>query len=265
MPTDVSILIPYYNRREQFERSLWLLTRQSHANLSIVIIDDGSKPDQKIDDLVSPFYPRVKVIRIRKSGAPPRSPNKAWNAAFQMSNGEFVITSHPEIMVPKDAVERILINHEGPQRSVPIQFCIATAEQYHRIDRVRWKESLDELKRLPDFWSAMGPWGYSNLSADQYRSHLSFSGGYRDDWLETAFDLQVDEGFLPDVADPNFTADDAWMHKRELEIDRPSRGVPVEVYHQHHDRVYGNRPQASPRVRRIIESDRERAREWKPR
>lgn len=256
----VSILIPYYNRREQFMRVLSLLERQDYsAWYEIVVVDDGSSLDQNLWADINPNG-AVRIKSLREPGAPPRSPNMAWNEAFRMSIGDFIITSHPEIIVPRNAISQMIEHHKPPFRSVPVQYCIATEHQYHRLERVPWYSDLNTIKLLPNFWTAVGPWGFSNGKAHEYLSHLSFSGNYRQHWQE----LSDDWLFLPRVEDPNFLSDDAWVHVNELRNGRPSRGVPIEVYHQWHERVYGSRNEASARIRRIIEADRKEASEWTP-
>jgi glycosyltransferase involved in cell wall biosynthesis len=242
-----------------------LLARQTHENFEVMIADDGSTDEQSAESVLDELRPPIayQVWRLRESGAPPRSPNIAWNYARLLALGDFIITMHPEIMVPPDAIESMLDEHERPYRSVPCQYTIGTEYQQNRIDRLDWIADLRELQRLPDFWITPGPWLYDNLSAPDYRSHLSFAGGYSDDWAFIS--SQAGVPFFPDVEDPDFLSDDAWLHKQELAADRPSRGVGIEVYHQWHERIYrDDRPHYSPRIRRTMDADRDAAADWKP-
>jgi glycosyltransferase involved in cell wall biosynthesis len=254
----VSILIPYYNRPEVFERSLWLLIRQSYHNYELVIVDDGSRyPVQMILPKIADYYPRIKHFPIRTWDAPIRSPNMAWRKAYQECTGDFIITTHPEIMVPLDAIEIMLEHHDPERRSVPTQYCVPGYRQQHRIDRVDWKTNLSSLNTLPDFWSDRGPWGYTNMEARRYHHHLSFSGQLREQWERI--------GFLPAVEANDFQGDDSWIHAREMAMDRPAKHIPeLEVYHQDHERIYGTVPNYSVRIQRMIETDKVEARDWNP-
>lgn len=267
----ISILIPYYNRAEQFARSLLLLGRQTHGAIEVLVADDGSHQVEAAEVLfaaLQPFIPSPYYVwLLRARGAPPRSPNTAWNWLFAKAQGDFIITMHPEIMIGPDAVSKMLADHERPFRSVACQYTIGTEYQYNRIDHLDWQASLGELRRLPDFWTTAGPWHFDNLSAPDYRSHLSFAGNYREDWEFIAKHAGVP--FLPEVEDPDFLSDDAWLHKQELVLGRPSRGVDVEVYHQWHERIYrADRPQYSARLRRVvgrlIDADKDAAAKWSP-
>lgn len=256
----VSVIMPYYNRPEQLRRSLWLLERQAYPEYEVIIVDDGSDLEQALEPNVNPNEP-LRVDRIREPGSPPRSPNHAWNRAFALTRGSFIITTHPEILVPRDAIQRIVDQHEKPYRSVPIQYCIATRHQYNRLDRTPWQDGLDMLQLLPNFWTARGPWGFDNMSARRYRSHLSFSGAWRDEWEG----LSDEYKFLPPVEDPLFQSDDAWVHVQELKMSRPSRGIDLEVYHQWHERIYGtDDPPKSTRIQWTIQADVEEAKGWHP-
>src|SRR3990167_3564372 len=162
----VSILIAYYNRPKQLERSLWLLERQLFFQFSgteheIVLVDDGS--EQPIDYRFSCLYDVNGFnYTIRPAGSPPRSPNTALKYAYTHSTGDFVIVGGPEILAPLHGVETMLAKGDITRRNVPVLYYTAWN---HRPSTVDWQSSLDNLKQLPDFMATRGEHGYCNADS----------------------------------------------------------------------------------------------------
>ena len=225
----VSVLLSCLNRADQLRRSLWLLERQTWFDYEIWVLDDGST-----DDLESLCGSRlVNYVSVRPPGSPPRSANEALWIGYQLCQGEFIILSHAEIMVPKDAITRMVVAHNG-HRSVPLQYAIPPVAQRH-IDSVDWRRSLSYLQNLPNFWADVGPWGFSNTNAHGWRHHFSFTGQFREEWERW--------GFLPKSDAMEFT--DNWMLEKETEAGILPNPIDLEVYHQSHDRLAVYDPEGS--------------------
>ncbi len=225
----VSVLLSCLNRMDQLRRSLWLLDRQTWFDYEIWVLDDGST-----DDIESLCGSRsVNYVSVRPPGSRPRSPNMAWWAGYELCDGEFIILSHAEIMVPKDAITEMVLAHNG-QRSVPLQYALPPAAQ-RKIDSVDWRRSLDALQNLPNFWADVGPWGFSNIDARGWRHHFSFTGQYREEWERW--------GFLPKTEVPG--DDDSWMLEQETEAGILPNPIDLEVYHQNHERLAVHDPEGS--------------------
>jgi glycosyltransferase involved in cell wall biosynthesis len=227
--THASVLIPYYNRKNALRRSLWLLERQDYSSYDVWIVDDGSEDD--VQDFCR--LPHIHYLRLRPSGSKARSPNMAWWEAYKKCEGDFVILTHPEIMVPKNAISKMINAHNG-RRSVPVQYAIPPRAQ-SRIDVVDWKSSIGNLQRLRGFWGDMGPWGFMNIRAEYWRHHFSFTGQYRLQWDSY--------GFLPKTETPG--GDDSWMLAQEAKRQSFPNPINLEVYHQHHERLMLQDPEGS--------------------
>ena len=225
----VSVLLSCLNRADQLRRSLWLLKRQTWFDYEIWVLDDGSTDD--IESLCGSRL--VNYVSVRPSGSRPRSPNMAWWAGYELCEGEFVILSHAEIMVPKDAITRMVVEHNA-HRSVPIQYAIPP-EQQRQIDSIDWKDDLDALQKFPNFWSVRGPWGFTNHGAHGWRHHFSFTGQFREEWDRW--------GFLPKTEVPG--DDDSWMLEQETAKDILPNPIDLKVYHQYHERLELQDPEGS--------------------
>lgn len=239
----VGILISCYNRKSVLERSLWLLERQAWSDYEIWILDDGSTED--IESICD--SPLVNYVSVRQAGASARSPNMAWWAGYELCNADFIILSHPEIMVPRDAIYKMMKSHNG-HRGVPVQYAISPIQQ-RRLDLMDWKSDLHIFQQYANFWSEPGPWGFPNMEAHGWRHHFSFTGQLRREWDRW--------GFLPKTEVPG--GDDSWMLMQETEKDILPNPINLKVYHQHHERLELQDPEesweenrkASVRIQRI--------------
>jgi len=164
-----------------------------------------------------------------------------WGYEESLNDGaNYIICSHPEIMVPLNAVETMIASHIENRRSVPLLYCLSPDHQ-SKIDEVDWQSDIHLLKELDGFWDYMSHWAVCNRDTAKWYHHFGFTGMYRDEWN---FYNQPD-GFLPKRDEIYF--DDAWMIHKELEAGRPPNLLEnLEVYHQYHEweREIGKPPDA---------------------
>jgi len=59
----LTIVTAYYNRKQQFIETLKSIIRTKHINFEIIVVDDCSDEEQRIEDLIQQF-PFIKVIRL---------------------------------------------------------------------------------------------------------------------------------------------------------------------------------------------------------
>ena len=157
----VSILIPYYgDRRRQLERSLLFLENQTYPDYEIVLIDDGAKEE------LPEFSDKVKYFKIRADGVPSRSSNTALRYGFKKCSGDIIIAGQPELLVPYDAVEKMITLSDMSRRNVAIQYHL-TAEQIHSLPW-GWEDDFERIKSVPNFWATMTPWLYTNKIAVRF-------------------------------------------------------------------------------------------------
>lgn len=104
MDRSVSIILPYYNRKELIIhtlRSFELL--YVNKNVEIVIVDDGSNKQNMLEDIVSNFNLNIKLIRIgNKNGINPCYP---YNVGVRHSTGDIIVLSSPETLHTKSIYE----------------------------------------------------------------------------------------------------------------------------------------------------------------
>lgn len=100
----VSIVMPYYNRRRLLETTLKTIAHTKHKDLEIVIVDDGSDEEERIETLRGFRGLKIKIIRVNKE-------EKWWsntcvpiNKGIFASTGDIIIIQSAECMHIGDIV-----------------------------------------------------------------------------------------------------------------------------------------------------------------
>lgn len=246
MKMKISILIPFYGDRYcQLKRSLPFLLNQTYENYEIIFIDDGLMNETDLSPRELLDHPKVKYLQLRVGRPLPRSPNKAFRFGFHNCDGDFIITSQPELLIPYNAVETMVTQGNLERRNVATQYHL-TLEQIHYLysGDMSWENDFSEIKDLPNFMATVTPWGHMNYIRQEHRNHFSFSGSTRE---------RFNEYLIPDTDE--WMRDDAYVHEMELSRNEPSVPIEIETFHQEHERVYGTRIERSERIKKIRESN----------
>ena len=256
----VSILIPCLNRHKLVERSLYTLSRQTYP-ADVFVIDDGSRPGlEKIAFNAGVYYER------RREPLLPDTPDSGGAAPalrhmYFKTDHDFVIVTHPEVLVPLDAVERMLNQHISPRRSTPLLYFI-NKPLLERIDEFPWREEVHSIQEEPAFMGIWNRWGFYNREMNQWKHHVCFTGQPREDWDTHDFIKTIDE---------SGASDDAWLWGIEHELSQKTgishyvNQIDLTVYHQFHApsswsvqgnelwylQNYGYDPLRSKRIERI--------------
>lgn len=93
MEKKISIVMAYYNRKEQIIFTLETIKNSVHKNIEIIIIDDVSDKDQQLDDIVE-NDPFIKYIKLDKKIS--INPCKLYNMGFKQATGDIIIIQNPE-------------------------------------------------------------------------------------------------------------------------------------------------------------------------
>jgi len=112
----ISVIIPVYNRRESLRRALASVLAQSFQDFEVVIVDDGSKPQERVADDIS-SDPRVRVTRHASN----RGPSAARNTGVALAQGTWLaFLDSDDVWLPEklirqlEAAEEALRRERGP-------------------------------------------------------------------------------------------------------------------------------------------------------
>lgn len=104
MNTKVSIIIPAYNVENEIEKALNSIQKQTHKNLEIIVIDDGSTDNTlKIVQEIARTDQRITTISQENSGQ-----SRARNRGLELSTGEYIYFFDADDILKKNAIEFLL-------------------------------------------------------------------------------------------------------------------------------------------------------------
>ena len=110
MTSLVSVIIPCYNAAPWIEETLHCVTNQSHSNLEVIVVDDGST-DETWAALQRFVDPRIRLFKQPNAGAA-----TARNVGLQSARGTFIqFLDADDVMSPgKIAAQLLAAESLGP-------------------------------------------------------------------------------------------------------------------------------------------------------
>lgn len=100
----VSIIVPIYNVSPYIEKCVTSLLEQTHKELEIILVDDGSPDDcPSICDAFAAQDPRVRVIHQKNGGL-----SAARNAGIEAATGDYLAFVDGDDFVSPDYIEVML-------------------------------------------------------------------------------------------------------------------------------------------------------------
>jgi len=97
----VSIVIPTLNRQDLVTRCLDSVAQQTHTDLQVIVVDDGST--EAIDT-----GGRAKIVRMKKNSGFA----KATNAGIREATGDWLLMLNNDVTMEPDCIERMLARAE---------------------------------------------------------------------------------------------------------------------------------------------------------
>jgi len=115
-----SIVIPCYNAGSHLAEAVQSALMQTHADIEIIIVDDGSTDPVTRDLLDKANWPRTRIIRQENAG-----PSAARNRAVQASAGKYILPLDADDTIePEYVAKAIAVLEARPE--VGVVYCKAT-------------------------------------------------------------------------------------------------------------------------------------------
>lgn len=109
----VSVVSIYYNRSDSVHESVNSILDQSHKNLELIVIDDGST-DDTWEKLQSIHDPRLRIVRHENQGFV-----KSIRKAVDLCSGEFVaVHGSGDISLPERIARQLAVLEQNPDVGV---------------------------------------------------------------------------------------------------------------------------------------------------
>jgi len=181
----VSIVVPAYNVEKHIHRAIRSVLEQSHENVEMVIVDDGSA-DGTLDVIkqYAAADPRIKWSTQENRGV-----SAARNRGLSAASGEYVLFLDGDDWLEPDAVSRLAaLQAEHPDRLVCTDRYFAYLRADGSITRVRQRGADDVVSAdLREAVSTL-PTGEYNLQSACYKLFR------RDRAAEIKFDESIHHG-----------------------------------------------------------------------
>lgn len=169
-----SLCIAVWNTSHLLKRSIETYIAQDFdpQEWELIVIDDNSEDD--VLNAISPAIGRLNV-RHEKLEHPygMRGNTVSFNTAFSMAQGEILMETTPETMLPRNAIRRLYEPHlDHPRCFVAMKTYNLTPHLQLLIDTVDWREDLMAIATLPGW---VDPWVQNNVGTVNFRTHQTCS------------------------------------------------------------------------------------------
>ena len=105
----ISIVTAYHNRKQLFYNTLKSISKSSIKDIEVVVVDDGSNEEHRLEDLTQEF-PYLKIIRLEKKDKWYVNPCIPYNIGFKYATGDIIIIQNPECYHTSDILKYTLDN-----------------------------------------------------------------------------------------------------------------------------------------------------------
>ena len=155
----ISLVMGYYNRRSLLIKTLESIQKQcDYLNFEVVIVDDASKEEERLEDIPSMFDYDIVLHRISPEEKTHVNPCVAYNKAFSLASGDVIIIQNPECFHVGDVISRASSINEGEYLSY---HCYSlNKEETTKITEWNPKEELPHINLQEKSISSDGDSGY---------------------------------------------------------------------------------------------------------
>jgi GT2 family glycosyltransferase len=222
----ISIATTYYNRKNQFINTLKSLQKSSIKDFEVIVVDDASDDDQRIEDLQNEFK-FLKVFRINKNEKKFHNPCIGFNLAFSKCSGDVIIIQNAECLHYSDILKLTLekITNNNYLSFACYSIDNETTEKINKLKDI--SNTKDVVNFLPIRQDINGKNGWYNHGI--YRpTGLHFCSAI------TKKNLKQLNGFDERYAEGNCYDDNEILHRiknKNLQIDFINDGIVIHQYH----------------------------------
>lgn len=169
----VSAILPTYNRAEYVAGAIDTVLEQTHDDIEVVVVDDGSTDDTKARLAAYTDDGRVRIRHNEEN----RGISASMNRAADIADGEFVCVLNDDDRWHEEKVERQLAAFERAGEGVGIVYTGGVVKQDERVVRVYCPERRGDI--YPD---VIARFGLHPHSSHMLRAECFELGGFDPDF-----------------------------------------------------------------------------------
>lgn len=184
----LSIVIGTRNRGHLLGRSLYCYANQTYKDFELIVIDDGSTDNTQ--EVCSKFDDRLIYVKLKRTDNRWRDSSSYINMGIRMAKGDFVIPTHPEVMIRHDVLQSIS-NNIKDWRYICVKPYYLTQNDQKAIDNVNWHEDILNIRNIPWFYDQSsaefrGDPAYTHLAIEKTNTWNSwvFGGLSKKTWRD---------------------------------------------------------------------------------
>jgi hypothetical protein len=190
MKPRLSVVMGYFNRREQFNSTMQSIERSAVKDqIEVIVADDASSRDHDLStDILRYSFP-IKLIKVPKDIRTWRCPVIVYNLALIHSVGDWILIQNPEVCHVGDICRYVLDNAKEPTYYAFPVFANLSESENRRVSIMRYDHSLivPQLNKLNNRISSR--WYCHGVHRDApyhfctaiHRSKLDLIGGFNND------------------------------------------------------------------------------------
>ena len=162
MTKKISIVMAYYNRKEQLRTTFGSLLKSAYSNWELIIVDDVSDDDQRAKDIFSQKEKRkynIKIINIDSAQRTWTNPCICYNMGIKKASGDIIVLQNPECMHVGDVLSFVVDNldkkdwmsfncYGSPYYKMNKEISkLSAPEIYQRIERIPFRIGGNSVMR----------------------------------------------------------------------------------------------------------------------
>lgn len=150
----VSVIVPCYNSKDTIRRTIDSVINQTYKNIELIVVDDGSSENQKIDDIIleymnnSPF----PILFLKQDNA---GVYEARNNGKKLSRGYFELSVDSDDEIVPNAIEIMVNAYESlpEERKTKVAY-IASRSALESVDDITnetkyaFPKNINELDQI---------------------------------------------------------------------------------------------------------------------
>lgn len=142
---EISIVMAYYNRIKQFRKTLESITYSKIKDIEVIVVDDGSDDEHRLESLVIDF-PFLKIIRLERKDRRYTNPSIPFNIGIKEARGNIIMLQNPECF-HSDDILLYVVEQMNENDYFSFSAYALTNEQTNRIINLK-NNILEEAKKI---------------------------------------------------------------------------------------------------------------------